>query len=420
MEMRVEGHGLVRTVMIGCAVLMVHPVMSLAQLYGVQERADAATDAINLAVTQAISQLPPASGQTFTYRYDPALGTFAADTQLGPTAFRSTQTIGAGKFSLRVAASYFDLSDSAGPIEYEVEDNRLPVGYGVTGLGMSTSTKVTTLSFGSSYGITDRVEVILNIPVTVVRAQASQVYTTTKAEVMAGMRRPVVTPCLPEDPDFKACRARYRANFKRENNPYIDHAIPFNEAGASFNDGTHVGLSRISLGIKGALWSNDWLGIGAQGDFYMPSPSSDEFAGSDTGSFLPRLLLEARAAKHLNFYTDLGYDCDYSTSELRRFVWNAGLSVPLVNVTFDAGVGGSQYEDGIEWTPRMTSGVGDVTLTAFPDESTDLGTTYVDFLYGMKVQLWGQSAISGAVAVPLTSDGLRPDAIGTVALEYYF
>jgi hypothetical protein len=41
--------------------------------------------------------------------------------QLGPTAFLSTYTVGKGQLTFRTAASYFDLSESFGPITYFVE-----------------------------------------------------------------------------------------------------------------------------------------------------------------------------------------------------------------------------------------------------------------------------------------------------------
>src|SRR5579862_5121466 len=74
--------------------------------FGGQSRADAASEMIVLGVQQGISSLPPTSGQAFTYDYNAELGTFVASEQLGPTVLRSPQTIGANRFSVRVAASY--------------------------------------------------------------------------------------------------------------------------------------------------------------------------------------------------------------------------------------------------------------------------------------------------------------------------
>jgi hypothetical protein len=71
-------------------------------------------------VQQGISALPPTSGQSFTYDFNAELGTFVASEWLGPTALRSPQTIGANRFSLRVATSYLDLNRTFDPIIYRL------------------------------------------------------------------------------------------------------------------------------------------------------------------------------------------------------------------------------------------------------------------------------------------------------------
>src|SRR5512147_841571 len=83
-----------------------------ANQFGGQDRADAASRMIVLGVQQGISSLPPTSGQSFTYEFDPVLTTYVSSERLGPTALRSPQTIGLNRLSLRVAASYFEVSDT--------------------------------------------------------------------------------------------------------------------------------------------------------------------------------------------------------------------------------------------------------------------------------------------------------------------
>src|SRR5215831_9102494 len=86
--------------------------------FGGQARADAAASAIVLAVQQGISSLPPTSGQSFTYEFDPKLDAYTASPALGPTVLRSPQTVGAGKLSFRGAATYFAIDQTLGPILY--------------------------------------------------------------------------------------------------------------------------------------------------------------------------------------------------------------------------------------------------------------------------------------------------------------
>src|SRR5882672_5366874 len=63
--------------------------------FGAQCRADAASKMIVLGVQQGISSLPPTSGQSFSYEFNPELDTYVTSERLGPTSFRAPQTIGA-------------------------------------------------------------------------------------------------------------------------------------------------------------------------------------------------------------------------------------------------------------------------------------------------------------------------------------
>jgi hypothetical protein len=122
----------------------------------------------------------------------------------------------------------------------------------------------------------------------------------------------------------------------------------------------------------------------------------------------------------------VGYDYDFSNNELRRLAWNTGVSVsfsPLGHaVTMDVGVGGSRFNQGITWTPQQVShfdstGQEDRRFEAL--SSNQLGDTFVDFLSGIKLAVTKRLVISGAVDVPLNGEGFRPDAVGTIAVEFY-
>ncbi len=396
--------------------------------FGGQDRADAASQMIVLGVQQGISSLPPTSGQAFTYDYNAELGTFVASEQLGPTVLRSTQTIGANRISLRVAASYFNLSETFDPIIYQLDvppDSGFPSPT-YTELGMSANAHVTLLNFAATYGITDRIEVTLNVPVTVVQAQAKQLYTAFPQELSLPPRdrQLGVVQAFPPATPQQALDAAFALN------QLTIAESSFNALGFDFNEGTHAGVGRISVGGKGVLYDNDTFAFAFAPEFFCNSPSQDEFSGSDSPAILPRVIGQAKAAKYLRLHADVGYDYDFDTSQLRRFVWNTGLSVPLPNWTFDLGVGGSKFDESIRWTPVTAQGVGAPapqypdgipgTLTALDPSATELGTNYVDFLFGMKVRLMEGTVLSGSVNVPVTSDGFRAAAIGTLALEYYF
>jgi hypothetical protein len=103
-------------------------------------------------------------------------------------------------------------------------------------------------------------------------------------------------------------------------------------------------------------------------------------------------------------------------------VWNSGVSVPIPGATFDVGFGGSKFNESIKWTPVSANGTGNPPfhIEAVDPSQTELGTNYVDFLFGVKVKLVKGTVLGGGVNVPVTSDGFRAAAIGTISLEYYF
>jgi hypothetical protein len=383
--------------------------------FGGQQRADAASEMIVLGVQQGISSLPPTSGQSFTYTFDPTIDVYVLSTQLGPTSFRSPQTIGAGKFSFRFATSYFELANTKQPIPYLVNE---PPGnpLGVAALGLQTDAKVGLVNLSLNYGFTNRFEAMCNVPVVVVDAQASQTFTTSKPSGPPKQAPLSGVPIQP-GPNLNQAIGIGALHLRQES---------LNTLGFDFNDGTHVGVGRISLAAKAVLYPGEVVQVSAMPEFLLPSPSQAEFAGSDSAAVLPRLVTAFKLTDAVKLYVDAGYEYDFDYDELRRFVWNSGPSLAVGRATFDAGVGGSKFNQGVQWTPSTApftaagapAGTTSGTIQALGD--TRLGSNFIDALGGVKFRLNDRSVISGAVNVPLNNEGFRAAALGTVAVEVYF
>ena len=411
--------GVIRLTIVGAPLLLAAaaPAQSNCGQYGVQCRADQTSQLIVLGVQQAASALPPASGQSFLYEFDPSIGAFKASEQLGPTVFRTAETIGERKLDLRTAVSFFELSDTFGPVTYETDDlfenQTFPL---YTQFGTVAKADVWLMSFAATYGVTDRIEVTLNVPISVVSARGAETYLT----------GPQFLGDPPSQRQIGFAGSEADLDGFIADGTFVRATSNYDSLGAAFNSGTHAGVGRISVGAKGLIWSNDVASVGAQAEFFCPSPSQDQFAGSDTPAILPRAIGAVRAAKYLNLYADAGYDYDFDTSKLQRFAWTAGLSVPFVNGTFDVGVSGSQFASAIRWTPLTTSALDasgrEFNLSVVPQQAGDtkLGTTYVDFISGLRIQLAQGVTASGAIGVPVTEDGFRPTVLATAALEFYF
>ncbi len=422
----------------GAALAVVSP-----NQFGAQDRANAISLMTVLAVQQGISSLPATSGQSpkFVYDFDLDAGSWVPSLVLGPTVLRSAETIGAHTFTLRYGVSYFELAKTFQPIEYLVEFEPSAQGAraGVVGLGARTDVNVTVMNLAMSYGLTPWVELTFNLPVTVVRAQASQISSTIQnlagvppadAKVAGVLTK---TP-LPSDP---AGRATAISGLSREFGKRIspscqlgpDTCLTYREdsftaLGFDFNDGTHTGVGRISLGGKALLYSSRWAQLALMMEFFAPSPSQAQFAGPDSAAILPRGIVAVPAANWLRFHGDIGYDYDFSESALRRLTWTTGASVPFEQFEFDLGIAGSEYDTAIRWTPTVAHGVADAalgvpasTLTALGDNQLD--DNFIDFIGGLKLRLATNWFLSGAVDVPLNNAGFRPVALGTLALEYH-
>ena len=112
--------------LVGCCSVPARLAAQEGNRFGTQSRADAARQMIVLAVWQGISSLPPTSGQSSTYDFDARLDTYTKSPLLGPTALRSTQTVGEHNLSFRAAFSYFELAQTFGPVDYKITGNDYP------------------------------------------------------------------------------------------------------------------------------------------------------------------------------------------------------------------------------------------------------------------------------------------------------
>lgn len=378
---------------------------------GGQDRADAASRMIVLAVQQAVSALPPTSGQALTYTYDPSTLTFVSSDELGPTAFTSAHTIEAGTIVVRAATSYFEMSESFGPITYHLQSNDLrQSGFGK--LGLHAEARVGLLNLSASYGLVPRVEVSINVPVSIVDARAAQTFTTATSQLGVPAREAPWT--LAETRDGLAALLRTGFLSIREET--------FGALGFQFDSGTRVGVGRIAVAGKGVLWADQRLWVAVAPQLAMPSPNEAEFSGPGSAALFPRVVAQWTLAPFLDALIDVGYEYDFQTSELSRFAWSIGATVPGRWYSIDAGFSGSQYDTGIRWTPTLARGVeadgSPFTIRAI--ENNELGTTLVDLAVGGKIRLSDRVAVSGVATVPVTDDGFRPEAMGTLAIEVAF
>ncbi len=405
--------------------LICAPSTATGQSFGAQARADQVPLLVLIGVTQATSTLPPSSGQSFLFQYDPALDTYVASSRLGPTAFRTAQTIGRGNFGLRFAGSYLDLNRNFDTIAYG--GSRTPNGETVlfTRLGHSVDAQVGIMSLSGTYGLLDALDIDLNVPVTIVSAQADESFVTCSNDSIPGCTgtepisdAPVVGARTLDilDAALADGRLAYRSGTARE-------------LGADFNEDTSVGLGRISLGGKWVFYETDGADLAFDLRLQFPSPSEDDFAGPDSWALDPRFIGEIRVSEDTRILLDLGYSNDFTFDELSSFQWSLGASYGLEYATFDAGFAGSVFREGAEWSPNSFCQPDSGVTECLPEQATfyqvlednRLETFYANFLGGMKFRLGERQVVATALNVPLNGEeGIRPDVVVTATYELYF
>jgi hypothetical protein len=279
----------VASALLACCIHLVQPDLGWAQLQiGVKTRAVATDLPIVLAVQQGISALPPTSGQSFIYEFDTNVDVPIRSERLGPISFRTSETIDRGVLSFRAATSYFALPSTLGPIDFRLKAPQNQPQFAK--FGTEIDSKVGVLDLTRSYGIARRVEANLNLPIVVVDAQASQIFS-------GAPNNPFVVAFRPSIPGL---------NQAIEHHQIALRTVPFSQLQGGFNDGLHAGIGRVSLGTKALLYAEGPFRLATACDFYFPSPNEQEFAGSDSASILPRVIGTAKLADWLRLHVDAG------------------------------------------------------------------------------------------------------------------
>jgi hypothetical protein len=129
---------------------------------------------VNIALTSQLASLPlPSPGSGFTYKFDAATGTFVRSTRsFGPILAERGETIGRGRLAVNFAYQFFSFDHLDGVPITEVpavfRHDNAELGGGRTDVVGTMNTIVASVSQFSgavTYGVTDRLDVSLAVPV---------------------------------------------------------------------------------------------------------------------------------------------------------------------------------------------------------------------------------------------------------------
>jgi len=370
-------------------------------------------------LTQAVGTTPTPSGGGFTFRLDPALGVFTRTTEdFGPIFADRADTTGRGILTLTAGYTRYtfddvddvNLRDRA--ISAQVIIAEAAEGTRVSFLNFREDVALDLFTLGALYGVSDRLDVGLTIPVV-------------RARIKERPQRFAFRDCgTPVAPDLSNCG---RLVIRRD-----DLRTATAES---------TGIGDIVLRGKYRFWElrgvgADRLGVAATLDLKLPSGDTGERRRFEN----PRILLPPGSTRVADTTLELG-DPPLGTGVVRvrpqLVVSGSWLGIsPHVNLGVELGTTEGVTNDflyavGVEYTllGRVTLVADLIGRHAFSVDRREivpggLGGTAdpntVMAAFGVKVNPVQRLLVFLSFQVPITETGLRDDVVPTVGIEWSF
>lgn len=344
-----------------------------------RDAAAAATtrDTIARLLLVELTSLPLASSSAgFSYRLNPALGTFErTSASFGPFFAERSLTAGRGQFSMGVNlqfARYSRLNDidlESGAFlttANQFRDETEP--FDVERLTLEISSR--TLTFLGNVGVTDRLDVGVAVPIVSISLDGERVNTYRGEQLLQA---------------------------------------------SGFADAT--GLGDMALRTKLRLFGDRGAGVAVLGEVRLPTGSKENLLGSGEAGFTA-LLIGSVEPGRLGLHANGGYSRGDLYDELSyrgavSFAASSRVTVlgELLGRRID-GVG--QLHE--ERAPHPTfAGVDTIRLV-----STDATVNRNQLTTGVRWNVGGSWLVNGSVSMPVAHRGLRSELIAMVGLEYAF
>jgi hypothetical protein len=371
--------------------------------------------AFNIALVRQLAALPvpsPASG--FTYRFDSSTGTFERSTQsFGPILTDRAETIGRGRFAFGYALQQFAFQDFDGlplshiPAVFTHDDAQLGGGRAdIITTQNSISTSVSQSTIFLTYGLTDRLDVSVAVPL---------VRTTLDVTSDATIQR-IGTASNPAIHFFS------------------DPAAPgtYGDERRFIASGSAQGLGDVILRAKTSAWRGRGAGVALGLEARLPTGQEQNLLGS--GSFGLKLFeATSFSVGRLTPHFGAGYQWnaatvlagDIATNQKgdlpNEFSYNVGGDAALnrrLTVVFD--VLGRVSKN----SPRMTRTAfiaQDPAATVYPNIAFNLETlSVVNGAAGMKLNVASTLLITFNLQFNLNNAGLRTRVTPLIGMEYGF
>ena len=358
----------------------------------------------NILTESAVVALPSGSAG-FEYIFNPTLNVFERSSiGLGPIYNDRVNTLGKGVFAFGVAYVHqdFDTFNGQSISKLSTADKNLFPGQqsvfittGIVDARVKLNIKTDTAALYGIYGLTDRIDISLLLPLTNISLKA-------KSTLRQG------SPTLLSD--FAAFLPDSRCGISQAQNgqcrisdfTILRKGTRFTFGGNPITnvvDKSRFGVGDMVIRGKARLLDSYWGNFGGLAELTFPTGNEDNFLGD--GAFKSRFLIlysQSFFANRLNFHLNGGGKVTTQTSHKNTLEYGSAVDFMVV--------------------PQFSL-VAEV-LGSWRVDPQGLPRYFVDGAFGFKVNPWAGLILNVSFRIPATDDGLRSDLVYLAGLEYDF
>jgi hypothetical protein len=341
----------------------------------------ASINRLNEQITAEIGVFPFSSSVGgFTFAFDPVLGTFVRTTEtLGPLFAERAPTLGRGRLNVHASFTFFKydtFSDrSLDDLQVVARHDFNTIGFpdvpeqfenDTVLINVDLAIRVQILALAATYGLTDRLDVGVFIPITRVEMDVQST-----ARVVAS----------PQNTLF----------------PGVHTFVGGSESPNDAASGSAIGLGDMVLRAKYHVLKGEVVDIATAMLIKLATGDERDFLGTGDTTVRPFLVLSRTFFGLLTPHVNIGYEFNLRRSHQNAVEYALGFDLGLKRFTV-AGEFLSSHE-------LSGDGIGDHVLTAS---------------VGVKWNPWKRFLLAANAQFPLNRSGLRSDLIPTFSVEYSF
>jgi hypothetical protein len=411
--------------------------------------------ALDTAIATQLTLLPlasPASG--FIYKYDPATGGLQQIKEsFGPVLTERGETIGRHKLFFGATFQRFRFSKLDGvplhnfPAVFKHQPDSFngtpePFETQFVSTQNSIDLKVNQYTFFGTFGITDRIDLSVAVPILQVGLNVTSDATIerTLGTEPKGVVNGVFVPCCSNGPPF----AHYfdpsspatSVTHTFSNNQY-PNATP-GDLYANPSRNSAAGIGDVVFRLKGTIYRTERIRLALLGDVRVPTGDERNFLGSGAYGLKPSVAASIRTG-WLTPHVNVGYQWNGSSLLGGNILEGTKAKLPgfaFFSTGTDIGVN-RRLTLAVDYlgqelinAPRIENTVYDVTSgyalasgqTSFPTITAGGKQTYnqSNLATGFKYNIWDKLIITGNLLIALNDGGLRERVAPLIGLSYIF